>query len=313
MVKVRKFTLVNAKGARMPLSSHNEGGIFGINPKGLGIGFDIDSDNFQSASLITSIRTSIPVFEVSVTFGMNYALKSARELVFDTIRFLDASPYRLEYDNDNGTYYKDCVLQEFPMTDLSEGVVITQAIKFFVTSLWYQNEVIVGVDNPLPIVQNAGKIFVTPKSSTDAEPLFRRVPYVYSDMTREDGAGGLYSLYNDSIYIGAATMSPLKIELAKPVTSFGWDILDARGQVIQSDAYDVPIAENQRAVVQSGDGLSSALLFDDKKGTTQSIYGYQDHSKTNFCMAPLGKSTIRFNGLYKGITITLRKEFVVVG
>lgn len=321
MVQVRKFTLINANGDRMPLAEHNKDGIFGINPKGLGVGFDIDADIFQTAKLISSIRTNIPVFEISVTFGMNYEPKSARELVFDLVKFLDASPYRLEYINDNGTYFKDCVIQEFPMTDLVEGVVITQSLKFYVTSLWYNFTVIQGVDQPDPISATAGKLFTNPTLATippEIENLTRKFPYTYTNMERQQGQGGLYDLNNDSIYLGASKTSPLKIEIEKPIgIGFGWELLNTKGQVIQSDYYKTPIATGQKAVVQSGDGISYAQLENVDTGITtgqvKSLYPYQDHERSNFVTAPLGRSTLRFGSIVQGLTITLRKEYAIVG
>lgn len=311
---VRKFTLVNAKGDRMPLANHNEKGMFGINPKGLGIGFNINSDDFQTSKVITSIRTTIPVFEIDVTFGLNYAPKSPRELVFDLVRFLDATPYVLEYTNDNGTYSKDCILSEFPMTDLEEGVTITQTLKFTVTSLWYQIEVTNGVDNPGAIPRNVGKIFYEPDTASVPSPnIGRAFPYTYSDMERQPGEGGLYDIYNDSVYMGTASQSPITIEINQPIaTSFGWDLL-VDSKIVATDFYKT--SNNSDIIhVASGDGLNKAVLLDrNTREVKSSLYGFQDHSVSTFIMAPLGLSTIRFRGLYKGIKIMLRKEFVVVG
>lgn len=352
MARPRKFTLLNAAGDEMQLDEHRTTGIATINPKGLGIGFENTVENFSTAQIIKARRAVLPDFEVDIVLGMNWSKQTTRQLFMNLVRFFDASPYVLKYENDNGVFYKDVELKDMPLTDLKESQLIQETFKFTQKGLWYQDVVFVGQDPIEPRTDAEGAVYRQKDKlgATDPDKLGRAYdvkgkrmdePY-YNDPTPKDyvegyvmssnasstAQAGVFDLHNDSIYFGLQDSSPLEVivqgqgEKGFPDTIMKnpwWEIVNTDGVVIASDAYVTDLLAIEQLVVVAGFGRNDAYIVNLNTGQRRPAYQLQDHTKTNFLMAPIGDSQLRFhttnatNISADSVKLTMRKEYVAVG
>jgi len=123
---VRKFTLINSRGAEYDL---NDTSTFGYKPAGLGVSFD----NSYIASNANFINTGQGVkqggFVVNILMGAEGG--NPYDLFSKFAAFLNHPPFKLRYILPGGKmFFRDCLLSDVDKTELNQWNLLDQTVKF---------------------------------------------------------------------------------------------------------------------------------------------------------------------------------------
>lgn len=135
--------------------------------------------------------------------------------------------------------------------------------------------------------------------------------YAY-DYTYEgwaNGANGVFSINNESIYMNTQSGSPVEIFIDGPSKNPYWEVV-RNGEILASDGFNITIAAGYRLVVSSVPGEQRAELIA-PDGTKSNVYQQQRLELTNFVKVPSGYSQLIFHNT-KSVSFNLREEKVVV-
>lgn len=135
--------------------------------------------------------------------------------------------------------------------------------------------------------------------------------YAY-DYTYEgwaNGANGVFSINNESVYMNTQSGSPVEIFIDGPSKNPYWEVV-RNGEILASDGFNITIAEGYRLVVSSVPGEQRAELIA-PDGTKSNVYQQQRLELTNFVKVPSGYSQLIFHNT-KSVSFNLREEKVVV-
>lgn len=133
--------------------------------------------------------------------------------------------------------------------------------------------------------------------------------YDYTYEGWANGANGVFSINNESIYMNTHSGSPVEIFIDGPSKNPYWEVV-RNGEILASDGFNITIAEGYRLVVSSVPGEQRAELIA-PDGTKSSVYQQQRLELTNFVKVPSGYSQLIFHNT-KSVSFNLREEKVVV-
>lgn len=303
MQAVRQFTLKNSLNEQISL---NDLDFFGYEPEGLGISFENTYYGANANFLEDTTALNQSQFSINVLFGAETL--NPYQKYNDFIRFLNYQPLYLMYGVPGiGTYERQCRLSEIPKTEINEYNVINETLTLDCVTPWYQ-WITMNRDDLQP--QNGeGKIYVN--NTANINTGYYVYPYIYSsDRTEKKD---YFNLNNDSMYMGTADSSPLEIIISsgnRTIENPEWRIVQNSIEV-QNDKYFITMPTNSTLIVSSEPQNQRAILRT-SDGSETNVYQMQDMTKTNFVTAPLGQSTLHFEGLTEGISLRMRKEWVIV-
>lgn len=300
---VRQFTLKNALGSTISLNDLDS---FGYSPEGLGISFENSYYGANANFLEDTTALSQSQFNINVLFGGESGNPYVK--YNDFIRFLNYQPLYLIYGIPGiGTYERQCRLSEIPKTELNEYNVIDEVLTLDFITPWYQWITLNRED--LQPQNGEGKIYVN--NTENINTGYYVYPYIYSSDTT--AKKDYFNLNNDSMYMGLAESSPLEViieSLENQIENPSWRIVQDSVEV-QNDKYFITMPKHSKLIVSSEPQNQRAVLITED-GSISNIYQFQDMTKTNFVTAPLGQSTFHFEGITEGISLRMRKEWVVI-
>lgn len=305
---VRQFTLKNGIGNTISL---NDLDYFGYEPEGLGISFSNEFYGANANFLLQSSGIEMNQFSINILFGAisGNPYTKYREL----ISFLNYQPLYLIYNIPQvGIYEREVMLSELPKSEIGEYSVIAETLTLECLTPWYQWET---YENKLSQKLNGeGKIYYTdynePYSSTYQSGSYI-YPYIYAP--NMDVNKNYVNINNDSLYLGSADYSPIEVTInsgENTIENPSWELL-VDGEVVQNDRYFIAMEKNTTLIVSS-EPQNQRAVYIGVDGKTVNIYSSQDMGKTNFVTAPIGFSTLRFDGIDQGFTVRVRKEYVVL-
>ena len=132
-------------------------------------------------------------------------------------------------------------------------------------------------------------------------------PFVYE--SDYNGKSGVFSIVNNSKYIGTAKGSPVEVTVHGPCTNPYWEILDG-SKVLQSDGYNIDVPDGYKLVVSSVVQKQRVKLIA-PDGTISDVYQQQDLSKSNFVTIPEGHVTLAFHNV-GDVSFNYREEYITV-
>lgn len=286
----RGFKLVNNIGEEIDLNSTE---FFAYNPSGLGVNFENSYYGVNANFSIDSTAINQSQLEIELLFNGTSPYQQYNKF----IKFLNYQPLTLYYSVPGvATYHRQCIFSELTKTELTELQVLQESITLDFITPWFQ-----WVE-----YTKSHKVEITKDAKT--------YDYVYGYNYHYDASEitDYIALNNDSIYLSSSFSSPLEIEITakEKIENPHWNIL-VDGQIVQTDRYFVDLEEGEKILVSSVPQNQKAvkILTNDEE---VNIYQNQDMTKTNFVTAPIGLSTIDFDGLTDGIKVRLRKEWLVV-
>ena len=214
---------------------------------------------------------------------------------------MNKPPYRLYYETDAGAYYRDCLLSELTKTELNEYFVLQENFVLDFTTPFYRwvNESY----EPTPDTAGDGKIYI----DNSAGEHYYTYPYFYE--SDYNGKNGVFTIRNDSVYIGASVGSPVEITIYGPCSNPYWEVL-LGSTVDQSDGFNIEVAEGYRLVVSSVATEQRARLIA-PDGTVSNVYQQQDLARSNFVTLPEGQSRLIFHNV-STVKFRYREEWVTV-
>lgn len=294
---IRQFRLYNSKDDMIDLLNNLD--FFGVDPEGLGVSFDNALYGSNANFLPSGRALNAQQFTISILFGAETGESYQRYR--DFVQFLNKPPYRLYYETDAGAYYRDCLLSELTKTELNEYFVLQENFVLDFTTPFYRwvNE------SYEPILDTAGdgKIYV----DNSAGEHYYTYPYFYE--SDYNGKNGVFTIRNDSVYIGASVGSPVEITIYGPCSNPYWEVL-LGSTVDQSDGFNIEVAEGYRLVVSSVATEQRARLIA-PDGTVSNVYQQQDLARSNFVTLPEGQSRLIFHNV-STVKFRYREEWVTV-
>lgn len=287
-----KLQLYNAKNDLKDLNDLET--VFSVNPEGLGVSVGNNLFNSKANFKSSGIDVNMQSLKVNLFFGLGDE-KSEMEEFNNFVNFLNHPPYRLVYTTDSYELMRGCVLSELTKSDINSNLVLLEQMTLDFTTPFYKE--ISETYTPEPDVEGDGKIYSN----------YYVTPYVYE--SDYNGKSGVFSVINNSKYIGTAKGSPVEVTVHGPCVNPYWEILDG-SKILQSDGFLITIPEGYRLVVSSIVQNQRAKLIapDD---TTSDVYQQQDLSRSNFIMIPEGYSTLAFHNVSKA-TFKYREEYITV-
>lgn len=286
----RGFKLINNIGEEIDLNSES---FFAYNPENLGIHFENTYYGANANFKIDSTAINQQQLTIELLFNGKFPYLQYNEF----IHFLNYQPLTLYYSVPNvATYHRECIFSALTKSELTDLSVLQESITLDFTTPWYQ------------------WVEYTKSHKVESIKDAKIYDYIYGYNYWYDGSDmtDYISLNNDSIYLGSSFASPLEIEITakERIENPHWSIL-VDGEVVQTDRYFIDLEEGEKIVVSSVPQNQKAvkILTNDEE---MNIYQYQDMTKTNFVTAPVGLSTIDFDGLTDGIKVKLRKEWLMV-
>lgn len=294
---IRQFRLYNSKDDMIDLLNNLD--FFGVDPEGLGVSFDNALYGSNANFLPSGRALNAQQFTISILFGAETGESYQRYR--DFVQFLNKPPYRLYYETDAGAYYRDCLLSELTKTELNEYFVLQENFVLDFTTPFYRwvNESY----EPTPDTAGDGKIYI---DNTVGEHYYTYPYYYESDY---NGKNGVFTIRNDSVYIGASTGSPVEITIYGPCSNPYWEVL-LGSTVDQSDGFNIEVAEGYRLVVSSVATEQRARLIA-PDGTVSNVYQQQDLARSNFVTLPEGQSRLIFHNV-STVKFRYREEWVTV-
>lgn len=294
---IRQFRLYNSKDDMIDLLNNLD--FFGVDPEGLGVSFDNALYGSNANFLPSGRALNAQQFTISILFGAETGESYQRYR--DFVQFLNKPPYRLYYETDAGAYYRDCLLSELTKSELNEYFVLQESFVLDFTTPFYRwvNESY----EPTPDIAGDGKIYV----DNSAGEHYYTYPYYYE--SDYNGKNGVFTIRNDSVYIGASTGSPVEITIYGPCSNPYWEVL-LGSTVDQSDGFNIEVAEGYRLVVSSVATEQRARLIA-PDGTVSNVYQQQDLARSNFVTLPEGQSRLIFHNV-STVKFRYREEWVTV-
>lgn len=294
---IRQFRLYNSKDDMIDLLNNLD--FFGVDPEGLGVSFDNALYGSNANFLPSGRALNAQQFTISILFGAETGESYQRYR--DFVQFLNKPPYRLFYETDAGAYYRDCLLSELTKTELNEYFVLQENFVLDFTTPFYRwvNESY----EPTPDTAGDGKIYV----DNSAGEHYYTYPYFYE--SDYNGKNGVFTIRNDSVYIGASVGSPVEITIYGPCSNPYWEVL-LGSTVDQSDGFNIEVADGYRLVVSSVATEQRARLFA-PDGTVSNVYQQQDLARSNFVTLPEGQSRLIFHNV-STVKFRYREEWVTV-
>ena len=146
-------------------------------------------------------------------------------------------------------------------------------------------------------------ILISPRDSEH----YYTYPYFYE--SDYNGKNGVFTICNDSVYIGASVGSPVEITIYGPCSNPYWEVL-LGSTVDQSDGFNIEVAEGYRLVVSSVATEQRARLIA-PDGTVSNVYQQQDLARSNFVTLPEGQSRLIFHNV-STVKFRYREEWVTV-
>lgn len=294
---IRQIRLYNSKNDMIDFLSNLD--FFGISPEGLGVSFDNDLYGSNANFLSGGKALNGNQFGLQVLFGADGGDPYLRYNEF--IKFLNKPPYRLYYETTAGAFYRDCILSEITKSELNEYFVLQENFVLDFTTpfyRWVSNEY-----EPTPDIAGDGKIYL----DNGGNEHYYVYPFVYE--SDYNGKNGVFTIKNESVYIGASVGSPIEITIHGPCTNPYWEVL-LGSTVDQSDGFNLTIAEGYRLVVSSVANEQRARLIA-PDGTVSNVYQQQDLARSNFVTIPEGQSRLIFHNVDK-VEFRYREEWVTV-
>lgn len=287
-----KLQLYNAKNDLKDLNDLET--VFSVNPEGLGVSVGNNLFNSKANFKSSGIDVNMQSLKVNLFFGLGDE-KSEMEEFNNFVNFLNHPPYRLVYTTDSYELMRGCVLSELTKSDINSNLVLLEQMTLDFTTPFYKE--ISETYTPETDVEGDGKIYSN----------YYVTPYVYE--SDYNGKSGVFSIVNNSKYIGTAKGSPVEVTVHGPCVNPYWEILDG-SKVLQSDGFLITVPEGYRLVVSSiVQNQRAKLIAPD--GTTSDVYQQQDLSRSNFIMIPEGYSTLAFHNVSKA-TFKYREEYITV-
>lgn len=287
-----KLQLYNAKNDLKDLNDLET--VFSVNPEGLGVSVGNNLFNSKANFKSSGIDVNMQSLKVNLFFGLGDE-KSEMEEFNNFVNFLNHPPYRLVYTTDSYELMRGCVLSELTKSDINSNLVLLEQMTLDFTTPFYKE--ISETYTQETDVEGDGKIYSN----------YYVTPYVYE--SDYNGKSGVFSIVNNSKYIGTAKGSPVEVTVHGPCVNPYWEILDG-SNVLQSDGFLITVPEGYRLVVSSiVQNQRAKLIAPD--GTTSDVYQQQDLSRSNFIMIPEGYSTLAFHNVSKA-TFKYREEYITV-
>ena len=324
---IRQFKIYNARGDMIDLT--NNGDFLAFNPQGLGVSF---SNGFYGANA-NFLQNGLTLGQKQLVLTMMFGHKShdGYQRYFEFVKFLNHTPYLLEYETSAGIFHRECVLNELTKNELKEEGTLQESFILDFTTPYFKTVSNKTVIVP-PIEGKAGKIYETveiiPTPPEEGATYYDKIyDYIYSPTEKkqeteesyytydyiydgyEDGKDGVFIINNQSVYIDSSIGSPCQITVRGPATNPHWQIVQG-SEIVQSDGFNLDIPDGYRLVVSSIPQAQRAVLVA-PDGTTSNVWQQQDFSKTNFVTFPVGQSRIIFFNC-KQVEFTYREESVVI-
>lgn len=289
-MSVRQFKLINSIGQEKSLMSED---LFGHTPTGLGASFSNAYYGVNSNFINESLGVDQQVFEIQIVFG-HLSRKPYLEYN-EFMQFLNHQPITVEYSLENlGTFRRDANVSEITKTEIGDQNVLNETFAFeFFTPFysWVEFE----------------------RKKTPGTEGGKKYNYTY-DYTYgiADAIFNTIELNNDSVYFGTSYSSPLEIKITatQPISNPQWEIVQ-NGQIVQNDRFFVDLQPGYSLLVSSDPQNQRAVIID-PYGNESNVYMKQDIQKSNFVVAPLGKSTLEVLGSGFDVYVRMRKEWLVV-
>lgn len=287
-----KLQLYNAKNDLKDLNDLET--VFSVNPEGLGVSVGNNLFNSKANFKSSGIDVNMQSLKVNLFFGLGDE-KSEMEEFNNFVNFLNHPPYRLVYTTDSYELMRGCVLSELTKSDMNSNLVLLEQMTLDFTTPFYKE--VSETYTPETDVEGDGKIYSD----------YYVTPYAYE--SDYNGKSGVFSVINNSKYIGTAKGSPVEVTVHGPCVNPYWEILDG-SKVLQSDGFLITVPEGYRLIVSSiVQNQRAKLIAPD--GTTSDVYQQQDLSRSNFIMIPEGYSTLAFHNVSKA-TFKYREEYITV-
>lgn len=131
--------------------------------------------------------------------------------------------------------------------------------------------------------------------------------YIYEGFA--NGANGVFQVHNESVYMNGQKGSPVEIYIDGPAKNPYWQVIKD-GVIVDSDGFNIELAEGTRLVVSSIPGEQRAELIA-SDGTKSNVYQQQRLELDNFITIPPGYSTVAFFNA-KLVGFNMREERVLV-
>lgn len=287
---VRQFRLTNTLNEEYNLMSEDS---FGHSPQGLGVAFANSFYGVNANFINDSIGVEQNSFEIQIAFG---TLNQKPYQEFNNfVNFLNHQPITIEYSmNGIGTRKRDAIVSQVTKTEINEQNMLNETFEFNCITPFYEW---VEFERKKREGTQGGKRYNA------------RYNYRYGEA---NSIFNTIELDNDSAYFGVSDSSPLEIEITatEPVSNPEWEIVQ-NGVVVQNDRFFIDLEVGQKLIVSSEPQNQRAILVD-TNGFKTNVYMKQDFTKSNFVVAPLGKSTLEVLGSGFDVYVRIRKEWLVV-
>lgn len=170
---IRQFKIYNARGDMIDLT--NNGDFLAFNPQGLGVSF---SNGFYGANA-NFLQNGLTLGQKQLELMMMFGHKShdGYQRYFEFVKFLNHTPYLLEYETSAGVFHRECVLNELTKTELKEEGTLQESFILDFTTPYFKTVSNKTVIVP-PIEGKAGKIYET---VTRKRQVFESVPESYRE------------------------------------------------------------------------------------------------------------------------------------
>lgn len=170
---IRQFKIYNARGDMIDLT--NNGDFLAFNPQGLGVSF---SNGFYGANA-NFLQNGLSLGQKQLELMMMFGHKShdGYQRYFEFVKFLNHTPYLLEYETSAGIFHRECVLNELTKTELKEEGTLQESFILDFTTPYFKTVSNKTVIVP-PIEGKAGKIYET---VTRKRQVFESVPESYQE------------------------------------------------------------------------------------------------------------------------------------
>ena len=292
MIFGTNLKIYNAKNDLVDLDDLES--IFSVSPEGFGAAIENNIFNAGASFKSSGVDMKASSLKLNLYFGLGDD-KSEMVEYRKFVEFLNYPPYRLVYTTDSYELMRGCVLSELTKSDINSNLVLLEQMTLDFTTPFYKE--ISETYTPETDVEGDGKIYSN----------YYVTPYVYE--SDYNGKSGVFSVFNNSKYIGTAKGSPVEVTVHGPCVNPYWEILDG-SKILQSDGFLITVPEGYRLVVSSiVQNQRAKLIAPD--GTTSDVYQQQDLSRSNFIMIPEGYSTLAFHNVSKA-TFKYREEYITV-
>ncbi|MEG0349589.1 phage distal tail protein domain-containing protein [Enterococcus sp.] len=170
---IRQFKIYNARGDMIDLT--NNGDLLAFNPQGLGVSF---SNGFYGANA-NFLQNGLTLGQKQLELMMMFGHKShdGYQRYFEFVKFLNHTPYLLEYETSAGVFHRECVLNELTKTELKEEGTLQESFVLDFTTPYFKTVSNKTVIVP-PIEGKAGKIY---EKVTRKRQVFESVPESYRE------------------------------------------------------------------------------------------------------------------------------------